>query len=258
MQRTFEPGSVDYEGPMARGFNAGRTLSPSSMAVWRAVLAPYFKCGERAVDVGAGTGRFAVLLADWFGTEVIGVEPAGGMRDVAATAGRHPGVLYLGGRAEALPLRGASTAVALLSNVYHHIADRPACARELGRVLRPGGLVVIRGAFAGRLGEITLFDHFPEAKAICEQFPDLDETVRTFAGSGFTIEVVERVVQHTCSCLRELAARTRLRADTTLVLMTDAAFAARQAALEQAVAVETEPTPVIDTLDLVVLRKVAA
>jgi hypothetical protein len=91
-----------------------------------------------------------------------------------------------------------------------------------------------------------------------EQFPDLDETVGTFAGSGFTIEVVERVVQHTCSSLRELAARTRLRPDTTLALMTDTAFAARQAALEQAVAVETEPTPVIDTVDLVVLRKAAA
>jgi hypothetical protein len=36
--------------------------------------------------------------------------------------------------------------------------------------------------------------------------------------------------------------------------LTDAAFAARQAALEQAAAVETGPTPVIDTLDLVVLR----
>jgi len=40
--------------------------------------------------------------------------------------------------------------------------------------------------------------------------------------------------------------------------MTDAAFAARQAALEQAAAIETEPTRVIDTLDLVVLRKAAA
>jgi SAM-dependent methyltransferase len=254
MPRTFEPGRVDYEGPMSRDFNAGRALSPSSMAVWRAVLAPYFRRAEWVVDVGSGTGRFAVLLADWFGTAVIGVEPAFRMRDVAATAGRHSSVFYVGGRAEALPLRGASTAVALLSNVYHHIADRPACARELGRVLRPSGLVLIRGAFAGRLGEITLFDHFPEAKAICEQFPNLDETVRTFADSGFTIEAVERVVQGTCSSLRELAARTRLRADTTLALMADAAFAARQAALEQAVAVETEPTPVIDTLDLVVLR----
>ena len=40
--------------------------------------------------------------------------------------------------------------------------------------------------------------------------------------------------------------------------MTDAAFAARQAALEETVAVETDPTPVIDTLDLVVLRKASA
>jgi hypothetical protein len=128
----------------------------------------------------------------------------------------------------------------------------------LRRVLYPGGRVLIRGAFAGRLGEITLFDHFPEAKVVCERFPSMEETVDTFTKSGFTFETVERVVQETCSSLRELTARTRLRADTTLALMTDEAFIARQEALERAAAAGTEPTPVIDTLDLLVLRKAAA
>jgi len=257
MQRAFVPGAVDYEGVMSRDFNAGRALSSDSLAVWRAALAPYFLEAGRVVDVGSGTGRFAVLIAEWFGAIVIGVEPARGMRDVAAAFVRQGSVSYVGGRAEQLPFRGQSLAVALLSNVYHHIADRTASALELQRVLRTGGRV-IRGAFADRLGEITLFDHFPEAKTICEQFPTLPQTVETFTDSGFILETVERVVQRTCSSLGELAARTRLRADTTLALMTDEAFTTRQAALERAAALETEPTPVVDTLDLVVLRKVAA
>jgi hypothetical protein len=124
--------------------------------------------------------------------------------------------------------------------------------------LRMNGKVLIRGAFGDRLGEITLFDHFPEAKTVCEQFPALEETVRTFTRCGFEFETIDRVVQRTCESLKELAARTRLRADTTLALMSDEAFRARQAALEQAAAVETESTPVIDTLDLLVLRKVVA
>jgi hypothetical protein len=52
-----------------------------------------------------------------------------------------------------------------------------------------------------------------------------------------------------------LAARTRLRADTTLALLTDEEFWRRQAALEDAAAREIEARPVIDTLDLLVLRK---
>jgi SAM-dependent methyltransferase len=258
MQRAFVPGTVDYEGAMSRNFNAGRALSSDSLAVWRAAFEPYLADSGRVLDVGSGTGRFTVLLAEWFGVFVIGVEPARGMRDVAAAFGRQSNVSYIGGRAEQLPLRGQSLVAALLSNVYHHIPDRSAGALELQRVLQTGGRVLIRGAFADRLGEITLFDHFPEAKTVCEQFPTLGETVETFTDSGFTLEAVERVVQRTCLSLRELAARTRLRADTTLALMTDEAFATRQAALERAADLETEATPVIDTLDLLVLRKVAA
>ncbi|MBI1872892.1 MAG: class I SAM-dependent methyltransferase [Acidobacteria bacterium] len=258
MPPTFVPGAVDYEGAMARDFNAGRALSANSLAVWRAAFEPYLTRAGRVVDVGSGTGRFALLLAEWFEVIVIGVEPARGMRDVAATLGKHCNVFYVGGRAEQLPLGRESLAAALLSNVYHHIADRAASARELKRVLQVGGRVLIRGAFAGRLGEITLFDHFPEAKAVCEQFPTLEDTVARFAEFGFEFEAVKRVVQQTCASLKELADRTRLRADTTLVLMTNESFAVRQAALERAAASETQPTPVIDTLDLLVLRRVAA
>ena len=257
MQSKFVPGAVDYEGTMSRDFNAGRGLSPDSLNVWRTALEPYLANAGRILDVGSGTGRFAVLMAEWFGAVVIGVEPARGMRDVAVKCGSHPRVSYLGGRAEQLPLREESVLAGMLSNVFHHVVDRDASAHELRRVLRMDSRVLIRGAFADRLGEITLFDHFPEAKAVCEQFPTLEQTVETFSSSGFEFETVNRVVQRTCESLKELAARTRLRADTTLALMTDESFAMRQKALEEAAALESEATPVVDTLDLLVLRKVA-
>jgi SAM-dependent methyltransferase len=257
MQRAFFPGSVDYEGPMSRDFNSGRALSSHSLTVWRAALEPHIGRANNVLDLGAGTGRFSVLIAEWFDTMVIGVEPAAGMREVAAISGRHAKVFYVAGRAEQLPLREMSVTAALLSNVYHHIADRQSCASELHRVLRPGGRVLIRGAFAERLGKITMFDYFPEAKAVCEQFPTMEDTVQTFTDAGFKFETIERVVQQTCSNLKELADRTRLRADTTLALMTDEQFSARQAALEAAAAREKEPTPVFDTLDLLVLRGLA-
>ena len=191
----------------------------------------------------------------WFGTTVIGIEPANGMRKIAAVDGRHLNASYVGGRAEQLPFKGSSFDVGLLFNVYHHISDRHSCAEELSRVLRARGRVLIRGAFAGRLGEITLFDYFPEAKVVCEQFPTLSETLENFSGLGFEFETVIPVVQQTCSSLKKLAARTRLRADTTLALLTDDEFCSRQASLETAAEREIKPTPVIDTLDLLVLRK---
>ena len=240
---------------MARHFNAGRAVSPQAQVVWRAALEPYLGGVTRILDVGSGTGRFSVLLAQWFGAMVTGVEPASGMRKIASLDGRHSHASYVGGRAEQLPFNASSFDVALLSNVYHHISDRSSCAEELSRVLRTGGWVLIRGAFADRLGEITHFDYFPEAKLVCEQFPTLSETVKNFSAAGFNFETVRPVVQQTCSSLKEFAARTRLRADTTLILLTDEEFRRRQAALEDAAAREVEPISVIETLDLLVLRK---
>jgi SAM-dependent methyltransferase len=255
MPNRFCPGRVDYEGAMAREFNAARFLSDHSAAVWRSAFKPYLNGANRVLDVGAGTGRFAVLIAQWFGMAVTGLEPASGMRKVAAVEGQHPTVSYVGGRAEQLPFGANLFGAALLSNVYHHISDRSSCAEELCRVLKAGGWVLVRGAFGGRLGEITLFDYFPEAKAVCEQFPTLDETVENFTAAGFEFETVSKVVQQTCSSLKELASRTRLRADTTLALLKDEEFWHRQEALDIAADHETKATPVIDTLDLLILRK---
>ncbi len=254
MPRLFVPGSIDYDGPMSRDFNSGRVLSSHSLAVWRAALEPHIGRADIVLDLGSGTGRFATLIAEWFGTPVIGMEPARGMRERAAASGKHSNIFYVGGHAEQIPLRENSVGAAFLSNVYHHIRDKAACASELRRILKPGGRVLIRGAFAGRLGEITLFDHFPEAKAVCEQFPTMEETVQTFTDCGFKFETIERMIQQTCSNLKELAARTRLRADTTLAMMADHKFVSRQDALERAAADETKPTAVIDTLDFLVLR----
>ena len=105
MPNQFCPGHVDYEGAMAREFNAARAVSHHGAAVWRSAFEPYLKGANRILDVGAGTGRFAVLIAQWFGTAVTGIEPASGMRKIAVIDGQHPTVSYVGARAEPASIR---------------------------------------------------------------------------------------------------------------------------------------------------------
>lgn len=251
---SFRPGSIDYDGDMSRHYDSARSLTDASLATWRSALTPYVQGQARVLDVGAGTGRFSVPLAEWSGGLVVGVEPAEGMRRQAAGL-PHPRVHFVAGRAEELPLPDSTFGAALLSHVFHHVADRVACARELFRVLEPGGHVLLRGALADRLDGITLFEHFPEARAVCERFPTLTEATSVLESAGLTIGRVERVEQETCATLVELARRTALRADTTLALLPDEVFLARQAALEVAAQAELEPTPVQDRLDLIVARR---
>ena len=124
MPGTFVPGKVDYEGAMSRAFNDGRALSSDSLRVWRAALEPHLARANTILDVGSGTGRFALLIAGWFGATVVGIEPAGGMRQMAARSRTHANTFYVGGTAEHVPLRSESVDAALLSNVYHHIANK--------------------------------------------------------------------------------------------------------------------------------------
>jgi hypothetical protein len=62
------------------------------------------------------------------------------------------------------------------------------------------------------------------------------------------------VSQVSAPSLRAAVERVRQRADSTLVPLSDREFAAGLAAMERAAAAETTPTPVVDRLDLLVLR----
>jgi SAM-dependent methyltransferase len=247
---------IDYDGHIATVYDRGRAVPLDGLAAWRTALARYLppQSGLPVLDLGAGTGLFAVALAEWFGVEVIAVEPAAAMRREALRKRPHPRVTYLAGHAAAIPVGDGQCGSAWLSTVIHHIPDLRACARELRRVLHPGERVLIRSAFPGRLDGITLFRFFPEARRIAEGFPSIAATVAAFAPAGFAPEALESVPQVTADSLRAWCERVRLRADSTLQPLDDAVFARRLAEAERAAAEETPARPVVDRLDLLVLR----
>lgn len=90
------------------------------------------------LDVGCGTGRLLrTAQARWPHTQLIGVDPANGMIEVARRL--TPAATFYRGQAEALPLPAASVDVALSTMSFHHWADHAAGIREIARVLRPTG-----------------------------------------------------------------------------------------------------------------------
>jgi len=86
------------------------------------------------LEVGMGTGRFAIPLGI-----TIGVEPSPKMADIA----RSRGLTVIHGVCESLPLNDESSDYILLVTTICFV-DHPAkCLREIYRVLKPGGSVVI-------------------------------------------------------------------------------------------------------------------
>jgi len=239
---------------VAAVYDAGRELPPESMDEWRRAIARHLPGRSElpAVDVGCGTGRFTSAIAAWFDVEVVGIDTAAEMLAVAHSRKARERVSYLLGRAEHLPLRDSACDFAWLSTVIHHL-DLAAVVLELRRVLRPGGTVLVRSWFPGR-ADVTHFRYFPRAKEIAETFPTLGATEQQFASAGFKRQALESVKQVSALSLRQFYKRVRTRADSTLLALSDKEFAAGLALLEDDVAAETEPRPVISHLDLMVLR----
>lgn len=246
---------VDYN-QMAAAYDCGRSLPLEALEAWRAVLSRYLQpeTGMPLLDLGSGTGRFSNALAEWFSADVIGVEPAEGMRREARRKITHPRVSYVGGEAERIPLRDKSCDSAWLSTVIHHIRDLPGCAHELRRVLRAQGRVLIRSSFPERHDDILVFRFFPRVRKIAQKFPTVEATVDAFASAGFRMEALESVAQMSAPSLRAFCDRVRVRADSTLDALGDDEFARGMEALENAAAEERTPTPVVERLDLLVLR----
>jgi hypothetical protein len=128
-------------------------------------------------------------------------------------------------------------------------------ALELRRVLRPDAPVLIREGFTGRTDGIPWLRYFPEALAITKHlWPTVDEVVASCAPAGFRFEALEPVAQITARNRREYADLIRVRADSTLVQLTEDEFSAGMQRLEHDAASPLGDEPVVSTLDLLVLR----
>lgn len=100
--------------------------------------------GERAVDLGSGTGEEVQRLAA-LGGEAIGVEPIPGLlaeatrrAAVAGSAAR-----FVAGSAYELPFEESTVDVLRCERVFQHLEEPERAALEIARVLRPGGRVAL-------------------------------------------------------------------------------------------------------------------
>jgi len=101
--------------------------------------------GDQVLDVGCGPGG-AAREAARRGGAVTGVDPAPLMLAMGRWLSRGPsgrGIQFVIGTAEALPVPDQSVTVAWAISSAHHWADVAAGLRELHRVLKPDGRLII-------------------------------------------------------------------------------------------------------------------
>ena len=102
--------------------------------------------GETIADIGCGTGLLTHDLARAVGEtgRVIGIDPSAEMRSACEKRCRdRTNVQVVEGTVEALPLDDNSVDRAASLQVFEYVSDIGAALKEVSRVLRPGGRIVV-------------------------------------------------------------------------------------------------------------------
>lgn len=110
---------------------------------WRTAVrdALQLEPGQRVLDLAAGTATSSAALART-GAEVVGCDFSLGMLRIGKQAG-HEGVELVAGDALRLPFADASYDAVTISFGLRNTADVDLALREMRRVVRPGGRLVV-------------------------------------------------------------------------------------------------------------------
>lgn len=98
---------------------------------------------DRILDVGCGTGALLHQFSMTHpATQLSGVDPVPGMLTIARRR-LSPSIELREGWAEQLPFASAQFDIVVSCNMFHYIHKPVIALQEMGRVLRPGGQLVI-------------------------------------------------------------------------------------------------------------------
>ncbi|GAC1455701.1 MAG: bifunctional demethylmenaquinone methyltransferase/2-methoxy-6-polyprenyl-1,4-benzoquinol methylase UbiE [Candidatus Limnocylindrales bacterium] len=162
--------------------------------------------GERVLDLGSGTGDLAFAVAA-AGANVVAADLSYGMLAVLQRrSGRERAGVRVGpvvANVHALPLRDGSVDRIVSGFTVRNVGDLPSAFRELRRVLRPDGRLVVlelshppRRLFA--LAYRAYFEHIaPRIAAALGGDPDayryLPRSLRTFPGADELARIIRSV-----------------------------------------------------------------
>jgi ubiquinone/menaquinone biosynthesis C-methylase UbiE len=195
----------------------------------------------RLLDVGCGTGRFAVFAAERLGARVWGIDPSPEMLDQARRRGAR-GVGWKQAAAEHLPFKYGWFDAAHAHLVMHVVDDLAAALSEMARVLCPGGRLVVVSFRTEHFDRFHLNPYFPTLAGVDRaRFPDPAALSAAIAGAGFHGVAERGLHQQVALAPQTVLERVRGRYISTLHLLGERDYQDGLARLEHDLAGRKQP-----------------
>jgi ubiquinone/menaquinone biosynthesis C-methylase UbiE len=248
---------VDYDRTsIPEGYDRGRDHGPEALALWMSEIESRVRGRSirRILDLGCGTGRFSQALATRFDADVVGVDPSRKMLAIARGKPHEPRIRYVEGRAEAIPLEAGSVDMVFTSMTFHHFTDRALAASECRRVLRPGGVLLVRTATRERIDSYAYVPFIPVTRGLHEEvLPSLAEIRGVFESAGLRHVSSELVTQTIAPTWRAYADKLASGGDSVLARVSSTELEPGLERVRQHAAA-VDPRAVTEPIDLLVFE----
>ena len=137
------------------------------------------------LDVGCGTGNYTVALAK-MGVQITGMDPSIKMLNVARN--RSNSIDWIQGLAENIPIKSDTIDGIICSLTVHHWSNLKSSFKELSRVLKPKGRVVIFTSTPEQMKGYWLNHYFPKMlQDSIQQMPSYEVLQSVIQESGLSL-----------------------------------------------------------------------
>lgn len=225
---------ADYS-EIASCFDIGRRLPEEAIAQWVNLIQRRGRLEKDSLclDLGCGTGRFAIPLREITGAYVIGADLSAEMLKHAASKPGAEKVMWVRCDAELAAFRDGIFQCVFMSFLLHHVNDMRRVLSECRRLLRPGGVCLIRTTAHEQMDTMPVYRFFPKAYEIDRRrLPSVDIIEEELRRAGFQNVWHETVTQELVSSVEAYLDKVRNKNISALTLISEEDFAKGLARME--------------------------